>query len=113
MKNTPVNATTGRFINIYLNKIKKKCKIKSSLIVYTPYVVINEPKVFRQVDWSTGMCDIFDDCSDCCCAFFCTSCFLYKLYSRAGEGFCSCLFVSLSQLRTKVRIERGIHVISN
>ncbi len=79
-----------------------------------PIVVCTQPTQAmspgKQDQWSVDLCDCFSDCSDCLCAFFCTPCYMYSIFSRANEGCCSCCFVPLGQLRTKVRVERGIHV---
>jgi Cys-rich protein (TIGR01571 family) len=64
----------------------------------------------KQGEWSADLCDCFGDCEDFLCAFLCPTCYLNTIHARANEGCCSCMFASLAQLRTKVRVERGIHV---
>ncbi|KAG7484078.1 hypothetical protein MATL_G00045930 [Megalops atlanticus] len=38
--------------------------------------------------WSTGICDCFDDLPDCCCAFWCFECFACFTAQRFGECLC-------------------------
>jgi hypothetical protein len=77
-------------------------------IVYTQPAQTMVPT--RQGLWSVDLCDCFSDFGDCLCAFFYAPCYMSLIYGRANEGCCSC-FVPLSQLRTKVRVERVIHVV--
>lgn len=60
--------------------------------------------------WTTGLCDCCSDMGACCFAYFLPWCYLCKVYSDAGEGFCSCLWGGIVPLRVKVRTERGIQV---
>ncbi|XP_042258052.1 placenta-specific gene 8 protein-like [Thunnus thynnus] len=38
--------------------------------------------------WSTGICDCFDDLNVCCFAYWCFPCFACKTTSEFGECFC-------------------------
>lgn len=55
--------------------------------------------------WQKDLCaDCCDDCSMCAFAFFCTPCFIGKLFTRTNE--CCCNFMlpgALMSLRTKLR----------
>lgn len=63
-----------------------------------------------KAEWSNDLCDCFEDCSEFCCACFCTPCYQYDIFRRANENFCSCIFGGLVPLRTKIRTERNIKV---
>lgn len=62
-------------------------------------------------EWSFGLFDCFSDIGGCLCAYFCTCCYAYKVFTDAGEGFCDCCWGGILPLRVKVRTERGIEVI--
>ncbi|CAF1013150.1 unnamed protein product, partial [Brachionus calyciflorus] len=59
-------------------------------------------------DWSFGLFDCCHDLEALLCAYFCTPCFMYKIFERAGEGCCDCFCAGLVPLRTKIRTERAI-----
>ncbi|KAJ3585047.1 hypothetical protein NHX12_013770 [Muraenolepis orangiensis] len=54
--------------------------------------VLNQPKPFIGTtaanDWSSGICDCFDDLPQCCLAFWCLPCFTCKTSYEAGECVC-------------------------
>ena len=80
---------------------------------YQPMTVISSQPQHttgtKQGEWSVGLCDCFADCNECFCAWCFPCIHSCLLHSRADEGCCSSTCVPLAQLRTKVRVERGIH----
>ncbi|XP_078525581.1 cornifelin-like [Lissotriton helveticus] len=44
--------------------------------------------VIRGNTWSSGICDCCEDCSVCCCAFWCCPCFQCQTVSGFGECLC-------------------------
>ncbi|XP_029437146.1 cornifelin homolog B-like [Rhinatrema bivittatum] len=42
----------------------------------------------RGAEWSSGICDCFDDCGVCCFAFWCFPCFMCKTADEYGECLC-------------------------
>ncbi|CAF0911544.1 unnamed protein product [Brachionus calyciflorus] len=63
---------------------------------------------YSQRDWSLGLCGCFGDCKGLLCSWFCYPIYMLMTYSKAGQGFCDCLFGGPLPLRVKVRTERGI-----
>ncbi|RNA03002.1 PLAC8 1 [Brachionus plicatilis] len=59
-------------------------------------------------NWNFGLFSCFEDLEGLVCAFFCTLCYEYTLFQRAGEGCCDCICAGLVPLRTKIRTERAI-----
>ena len=60
--------------------------------------------------WNAELFGCCDEVTECCFAYFCTLCYMYRLFDKAGEGCCSCFWAGLVPLRTKIRTERGIEV---
>lgn len=52
----------------------------------------------------------FDDCTECCFAYWCFPFYVCSLFPRNSENLCSCVFGGLVPLRTKIRTERAIQV---
>jgi len=59
-------------------------------------------------DWSSGMCDICDDCGICACVFFFGHCYTCYLSSKLGENCCAPVVAGTVPLRLKVRMMLGI-----
>jgi len=71
----------------------------------------NRHVVGMKREWTSGMCNCFDDIGECCYCYFCHWCFLCSLCAAMDESCCSWFCGGLVPLRTKVRTERGIKVI--
>ncbi|KAL5012154.1 hypothetical protein ScPMuIL_010705 [Solemya velum] len=61
-------------------------------------------------NWSSGMCDCFNDMTSCLCVTFLGPYYAMSLASRMGESACvpCCVPGSLIVMRTKLRTEQGI-----
>ncbi|XP_048883603.1 cornifelin homolog B-like [Brienomyrus brachyistius] len=59
----------------------------------TTNIVIQQPGptmiMAQSSQWSTGICDCFDDMADCCCGFWFLPCYACKVSKDHGE--CTCL----------------------
>ncbi|KAG5853332.1 hypothetical protein ANANG_G00072070 [Anguilla anguilla] len=60
----------------------------------TTNVIIQQPPavqvgMVQSNQWSTGICDCFDDLPSCCLGYWCFPCFACKTTSEFGE--CACL----------------------
>lgn len=60
--------------------------------------------------WSSELCNCFSDFGECCFAFFCPFCYQIRLFNKANETCCSCIFGGLVPLRTKIRMKNNIQV---
>uniref|UniRef100_UPI00398F38CB PLAC8-like protein 1 n=1 Tax=Pristiophorus japonicus TaxID=55135 RepID=UPI00398F38CB len=60
-------------------------------------------------NWSTGLCNIFEDMSVCCCGFLCPMFMGCYLASSYGESCCvGMLPGGMTALRTHMRLSYGI-----
>lgn len=60
--------------------------------------------------WSSELFNCFSDFGECCFAFICPLCYQIRLFNKANEACCSCIFGGLVPLRTKIRIKNDIQV---
>ncbi|CAK8673596.1 unnamed protein product [Clavelina lepadiformis] len=63
---------------------------QSTVVVQQPttttVTVVTQKQIKNQ--WSSGICDCFQDVKSCCCAFFLGNCYFGTIASRMGENCC-------------------------
>ncbi|XP_004079697.1 cornifelin homolog A [Oryzias latipes] len=66
-------------------------------------------------EWSSGICDCFDDLRSCCFAFWCFPCFACITSKKAGECLClplldgfGCIPPITTAMRVSIRKQYGI-----
>uniref|UniRef100_A0A3P9L7Y2 Cornifelin homolog A n=1 Tax=Oryzias latipes TaxID=8090 RepID=A0A3P9L7Y2_ORYLA len=71
-------------------------------------------------EWSSGICDCFDDLRSCCFAFWCFPCFACITSKKAGECLClplldgfGCIPPITTAMRVSIRKQYGIEVQPN
>ncbi|KAJ8337777.1 hypothetical protein SKAU_G00367430 [Synaphobranchus kaupii] len=52
----------------------------------TTNVIIQQPQAVQSKQWSTGICDCFDDLAVCCLGYWCLPCFACKTTADFGEN---------------------------
>jgi len=74
----------------------------------TNVIVVNQQPQSIKRDWTADLFDVCDSPTECLYAYCCHALFMMDLVRKVNEPCMSCCFAT--QLRTKIRVERGIAV---